>query len=491
MSDRLKIAVVHYHFKPGGVTRVAQSTLSGFEKLSEDIQFGFISGPPGYSDDDSQSRCLDELGYTSANQTIDPEALYFSIIGAAREIFDGLPDVWHIHNHSLGKNKAFAGVVRRLAADGRPLLLHIHDFAEDGRPSNYAHIQEGLESPEDLYPIGEHIHYALLNGRDFAIMREAGIPASNIHLLPNPVPAPQGTFDETPADLSAICERDRLFLYPVRAVRRKNLGELLFWGALAPEDTWLANTLDPSNPNFRPAFDAWIEKAKALELPVVFELGSRTDASFDEIIARAETMVTTSVAEGFGLGFLEPWTFGKAVIGRDLPEITQDFKEEALHLDHLYARLDIPVDFVGDLGPLKEETRTHFAELREQYGEAYSEEDIDEIFETWIQNDHIDFGVLSEPFQESIIERVISERPAWAQKLADTFFGGEISSDAIESNDSIIRKSYTPQSYAETLLDIYNTLASARVERVLGHIDPRGVLSSFLSPTRFNLLRSS
>ena len=42
-------------------------------------------------------------------------------------------------------------------------------------------------------------------------------------------------------------------------------------------------------------------------------------------MASAHRLVTTSVAEGFGLAFLEPWLFGKGLLGRNLPEITVDF----------------------------------------------------------------------------------------------------------------------------------------------------------------------
>ncbi|MEM9025583.1 MAG: hypothetical protein AAGB06_01475 [Verrucomicrobiota bacterium] len=490
MSVRLKIAVVHYHFKPGGVTRVAQATLTGFRSVAPDIQFGFISGPPAYSEESSDALCLDGLGYTDPGQRIDPESLYFSLIGAARDLFGGLPDVWHIHNHSLGKNKAFAGVVQRLAADGRPILLHIHDFAEDGRPSNYAHIQEGLEAPEDLYPLGEHIHYGLLNGRDFAIMRSAGVPSENIHLLPNPIPSINQIDDSVIPDFSQICKRSKLLLYPVRALQRKNFGELALWSALAPEDTWLANTLGPSNPNYRPSFERWIAKAKSWDLPLVFELATQTEASFEQIIARANAMITTSVAEGFGLGFLEPWTFDKAVLGRDLPEITQDFKNNGIHLDHLYPRIDIPVDFLENFEELKAETRLRFSNLRQQYQQTFEDRDIDAILDSWIQDYQIDFGVLSEPIQEQIIDRIVRERPAWAQTLAHTFFEKEISEQHIQENKHRIQNDLNPEKYAHTLLGVYQTLANAKVERVLGHLNPEKILSHFLSPSRFNLLRS-
>ena len=62
----------------------------------------------------------------------------------------------------------------------------------------------------------------------------------------------------------------------------------------------------------------------------------------------AQAIVSTSVAEGFGLGFLEPWVFGKSLCGRNLPEITGDFSQHGVRLDNLYDRLELNLDLLKD-----------------------------------------------------------------------------------------------------------------------------------------------
>ena len=42
------------------------------------------------------------------------------------------------------------------------------------------------------------------------------------------------------------------------------------------------------------------------------------DCSFPDMVASAQAIVSTSVAEGFGLGFLEPWVFGKKPLWKKL-----------------------------------------------------------------------------------------------------------------------------------------------------------------------------
>ena len=95
--------------------------------------------------------------------------------------------------------------------------------------------------------------------------------------------------------------------------------------AAAYPDRHFANSLEPTNPAFRPQFERWKSFSRELQLPVTFGLGHQVDCSFPKMVACSEAIVTTSVAEGFGLGFLEPWVFGKSLCGRNLPEITGDF----------------------------------------------------------------------------------------------------------------------------------------------------------------------
>ncbi len=99
-------------------------------------------------------------------------------------------DVLHLHNHALGKNFALPLAVAAWAREGHRLLLHIHDFAENGRPENYRLLLEQLGGEEGLrgilYPVSSRVAYGLLNKPDLNRMQAAG----NCHWLPNPVILP-------------------------------------------------------------------------------------------------------------------------------------------------------------------------------------------------------------------------------------------------------------------------------------------------------------
>ena len=68
----------------------------------------------------------------------------------------------------------------------------------------------------------------------------------------------------------------------------------------------------------------------------------------------ADKIITTSYLEGFGLFFIESWFHKRSIIGRDLPQITSDFKSSGIKLEHMYSSLFIEnVDF-KDYGTLSE-----------------------------------------------------------------------------------------------------------------------------------------
>ena len=222
----------------------------------------------------------------------------------------------HVHNHSLGKNVSWPGALAELARRGWRTLLQVHDFAEDNRPANYQRLSTAWISPTPeqigglLYPQAPHIHYATLTRRDADVLREAGVAAERLDSLPNPaaefgpLPAAAEARERVFAKLGLPADA-RLLVYPVRGIRRKNLGEMLLLAALAPADAYLAVTLAPKNPAEYVSFDCWNELARRLHLRCRFDTGGEYGAGYHDMLAAADAILTTSVAEGFGMVFLE------------------------------------------------------------------------------------------------------------------------------------------------------------------------------------------
>ena len=118
----------------------------------------------------------------------------------------------------------------------------------------------------------------------------------------------------------------------------------------------------------------------------------------------AKSIITVSVAEGFGLGFLEPWTFGKGLCGRNLPEITSDFAELEFPSSNLYDRLPIPLDCISSISSLRLKDSSslplnNFIQVTKQ---DLPENGTEIAYQSMVEN-MIDFGRLDEINQQAII----------------------------------------------------------------------------------------
>ncbi len=473
MLRLMNVAIVHYHARPGGVTRVVERAV---ESLGKNAHCLFFTGEAARGETPLQKKIREvpNLGYSTDKNAPFGEAQGrqpLELLKRARGAFGGEPDVWHIHNHSLGKNPALTQEVSNLAMAGQKILLQIHDFAEDGRPDNYANLRK---LSKRLYPVAEHIHYAALNQRDFSFLKAAGIPEANLHLLPNAV-------SPLPNSEPGAPNSEPLYVYPCRAIRRKNIGELLLWSAAMPEAKF-AITLAPKNPEVKPIYDAWVAFAEELDLNVEFDAGAKLP--FEEMMAKADALITTSIAEGFGLAFLEPWLAGKPLVGRNLPEITADFEQHGLDLSTLYNRLGVPLTSTAwDIGAqffqtLEEKMRASC----EAYGHEWSDERFEAAKLELVQDGTVDFGILDEELQRIIIRAAKEDPSMFGDGLGDA-------SAQVAHNRAVVEEAYGAEAYGAHLLSIYHELLNAKPGSVR-YADGQKLLDEFLNPARFNLLRT-
>ena len=485
----MRVAICHYHLRPGGVTRVIDNTLRALQQAPVDIVVLTGEAPPEPLPCD-RVLTVPELGYAATVAATDGGRLQRQLLATATAAFGASPDLWHFHNHSLGKTPAVPEAVRHLALDGHRILLQIHDFPEDGRPGDYQRLQaavggDGADPGGRLYPDGAHVHYAMLNGRDRAFLQQAGLPAARAHLLANPV----SLGSELDSETSPAAADVRRLLYPTRAIRRKNLGEFLLLSLLGEDRLRYGVTMAPRNPAARPGYERWVRLARELDLAVDFEVGADTTMPFPELLKRACGTVTTSVAEGFGLAFLEPWLAERPVWGRNLPEITAEFAAAGVDLGRLYERLEIPVDWIGRrrLADLVERSLPPF---RAAYGASCDGSHVGRALKAWLRAGHVDFGRLDESLQEHVLRRVATSVAA-RRRLADYAPGQvPIGPERVAGNRDAVRQAFGLRRYRDRLLAVYRALAAAEPEE-LRHLSGRALLDAFLAPERFWALRTS
>jgi glycosyltransferase involved in cell wall biosynthesis len=74
--------------------------------------------------------------------------------------------------------------------------------------------------------------------------------------------------------------------------------------------------------------------------------------SIGDLYRAADLVITTSVLEGFGFSYIEPWLLDRAVIGRSIPFITPDFQASGMKLGHLYNALIVDGKDYKDIGSM-------------------------------------------------------------------------------------------------------------------------------------------
>ncbi|MBF0198443.1 MAG: hypothetical protein HQL32_12065 [Planctomycetes bacterium] len=346
----IQVKIVHHHLKTGGVTKVIQSQLKSF--IGHPIEVSLVVGDENSINAPHKEQIvIPELNYLEKN--LSKEQLheeYTKLLNALRKVINK-DDIIHIHNLNLGKNPLLNLAMLELHSEGYRIINHCHDFAEDNRPANMQHLEKVVEGcfkqklKEVMYPKSHKIKYAIINTRDRQHLEAQGVSPECIFDFANPIEIPKlidsnQALTKVKSDMG-LDQNDKrpLYLYPVRVIRRKNIGEFILLTALFPKKAHWCVTLPPQNPVEKESYDEWKRFCLEQKIETQFDVGTRCD--FVELMNAAERIVTTSIREGFGMVFLESWLYNKGVMGRDIPDITVDFKDKGIQFNHLYNELII------------------------------------------------------------------------------------------------------------------------------------------------------
>jgi hypothetical protein len=463
----VKIVFLHYHLRPGGVTTVLRHQV---EALKHDAALLVISGEPPPADFPCNVVCIPGIGYAGRDDlTQNAGQIADQILRMIERHFHGPCDLLHVHNPLLAKNPVLPEILQSLQHAGLSLFLQVHDFAEDGRP--------GVFFKQSAYP--QNCHYGVINLRDYRILTSAGLLPDGLHYLPNCV---------LPFDDASDAPTGSYGLYPVRAIRRKNIGETILLSLFLPDNDTIDITQPPNSEADFPSYNHWRSYVARHNLPVHFEVGKHHN--FQDLVSGAKWVLTTSIAEGFGFAFLEPWTAGKRLTGRHLPQVCQDFAHHGIRLEHLYQSIRVPQNWLGRqrlhdrFHACLEDNQRAFAPL---WPDRWTTACLDQLERA----ETIDFGRLDEGFQTTIID-MVRQFPARRKALLErnpflnTLFSNENTSDLTALNRERVLALYPISRYRAKLLETYARIMKKPVQHA---IDRRVLLAGFLNFRNFSLLK--
>ncbi len=479
----MRIALMHYHLRPGGVTTVIREQIGA---LSPRWNCLVLTGEPPSTGEEpdlaAAVRVVPELRYDEPGRgSADPRAAASAVRAAMIDEWGSVADVLHVHNPLLNKCSSLLAALRILQDEGIALFLQVHDLAEDGRPSMYdrrAH-----------YPA--NCHYGVVNSRDRLALLGSGLLPEGLHLLFNVVRSiGPGSGGAPPLERAASEKpggsRPRL-IYPVRGIRRKNVGEALLLCLLL--DAEVSMTLPPRDAGDLLRYDEWKSFARSRGLRAAFDVG--LDRGLERLMGESAAAVTTSVKEGFGFAYLEPWTAGRAAMGRRIDAVCTDFEKEGLGLPDLYASLKVPLALF-DASAFRLRWEAALAAGFQSFGRTVDGRAAERAYSAMMGGGLVDFASLDERAQREVIDRTAASRTVSREIEAGNPGLALIHADLAspdhslaEANRSIILSRFGPARYATLLGGIYRAV----VERPVRHgIDRGALLDRFLSPERFRII---
>ncbi|MFP4550776.1 MAG: hypothetical protein ACLFNT_08235 [Spirochaetales bacterium] len=437
----MKLFVFHYHLRPGGVTEVIVNSLRAVAAAGEVSEIELLCGDDenraeaeqavreGVGSTAVRSEFWNELGYADQNESRDEVAQRVARLLVRIDSLDAAPsDLLWIHNYHLGKNASLTLAVlelsRRPAATTPRLLLHIHDFPEDGRYANLGYLR--THCGHELYPRAEHLRYAVINARDHRLLRRAGVSDRELFYLPNPVTLLPGTAEERRphrdrlvTGLAAFAREKGyrfhteapIVLYPIRAIRRKNVVEI---ATIARMLEWNLIVTLAGTSSTEAAYSQMVEYAFTdRRVHGLFGIGRqehRFGISFEDLTHGADLIASSSVQEGFGLSFVNALSWQVPLLARNL-EVVDGIRSmfdgyPALFYDHFLVPLSSP-----SLKSMRSYLGMRYGERIEAIAEAAPAvvERIENEITEMLDGESIDFSYLPAQMQLTILGDIRDE----------------------------------------------------------------------------------
>lgn len=180
------------------------------------------------------------------------------------------------------------------------------------------------------------------------------------------------------------------------------------------------------------------------------------------------------------------------LLGRKLPGICDDFAQKGVMLNHLYTHLTVPMAWL-DKEDLFNKWQTCIKKAAQMFNTTVDTNDMVLAFAKASQNDSIDFGLLDETLQKTIISRALSRqrnRHSLIRLNPHLLKLGDVpdQDQLIQKNMKAVLQHYNMAIYRETLADIYQKVLK---RSVVQRIDKHRLLSQFFKPETMSMLNWS
>ena len=459
---KVKIALVHYHFLPGGITTVAINAVNAIIKYASLSSFMieeivFISGKKENLENiihekiekSAEAKTIIKYDFESAIDYL-PDCDKYNEQDIEEKLilllkkYEGF--IWWIHNYQLGKNPVFTRIVTEHLKknNDQKAIMQIHDFPECARPDNYRFL---MEKEYTIYPVANNIRYAAINARDERYLKEAGIPEKMVWLLYNPVSGLSKTelipdkknkkantkniitqtdasedlkrkkickeklIEKYKSSFPALNPENPFALYPVRTIRRKNILEAALLAKITGKGFNLIVTLPGLSTQEIKYSDIVQECFEKGNIPGIWGCGSKIYSEplpFEDIVTASDFVISSSIMEGFGFHMIDSLLWSKPVITKylDIQEgFSAVFKNTA---SFFYDFITVPV-MQSDREKVKQlyfDSIKRYSKIMEDQSIELALNQIDSI----LSRDLVDFSYLPVYLQMEILTRISDDQ---------------------------------------------------------------------------------
>jgi glycosyltransferase involved in cell wall biosynthesis len=363
----MKLVIVHYHLRPGGVRRVIELAtphlVSQFGNSIDSIILASGEKP----DDKWEKHFRGQLKTKPVKLFIDPSLAYFSeqnlpasqvqkrLQDALKALLGGFSSenvmIW-AHNLGIGRNLLLTRELTRICVSRNiPLALHHHDWWFDNRWLRWEEMyRSGFRTlslaARAIFPAARSLRHLTINRADALCLR-SHFPQNSCwlpNLIERPMPPTMARIRKARSWLRNIVKDDSapIWILPCRGLRRKNIAEALLLVRWLRPTAWLVTTCGASSANERPYFDKLAAAAREYRWPLRLGVlrGDETNKpAIAELLAASEAVMLTSIQEGFGLPYLEAAAARRPLIARSLPNVAPDLARFGFRFPQYYHEL--------------------------------------------------------------------------------------------------------------------------------------------------------
>lgn len=359
----MKLVIVHYHFRPGGIRRVIELAtphllralgpgtaveLVGGEATDENWigNFKSLINPAKFKITTNAA-----LGYVSEQKTA-PARIHAQISATLKTILaDATPAnclVW-AHNLGIGRNLLLTDeLARACAARGITLISHHHDWWFDNRWLRWPEIRRtGFPTLKSLaqaiFPQNPALRHAAINHEEAALLArhlpDTSAWGPNLATRQTPPKAPRVQHARQWLKRNLDNKDTPVWILPCRLLRRKNVAEALLLTRWLRPEAWLVTTGGASSADELAYFEKLQRTAQQhhwrLRLGIL-QGDEQQKPTIPELLAASEAVLLTSIQEGFGLPYLEAAAAGRPLIARNLPNVAPDLKQFGFRFPQAY-----------------------------------------------------------------------------------------------------------------------------------------------------------